>query len=591
MVTGMSPVSAIRGEYRIQLEKKKMYKRREKSNSRVEKKHKKQSGGFFCKIFGVEGEYAYKNLMRAPGRFFKVVTAMTFGVAAAIILSCGALAVMRYDSKMQSMYGYYPVYVCWYMNMAGNWQDAKARIPYTKIGEEINKLSSVTEAKRVFVDGVYVADYDSDMHSHYTDKFLEYTKIDEYREEWQNQVDKLLEKGENAMFYQSVLADMNRVNVVGYDDRDIARCKDSLIDGTLDVSDNGIIVMENDYIYTHEHEDEYDGGALRFEKLYDYNIGDTISLIDMAEYRKRVNEKTLPPKKEHDEKMKILGEQRDKAQRNGEDEAGQELQDEMDECDLEYNTFVRKCRIDTYDEMCKEGCYRAYTVEGILKYNPNGHTIVDSPLIIVPEARFHDMVGREDDFFTGMMYHFEPFTLRQYEQVDWMGIEEMGESLEDSNTTFEYGGFYLSGYRVWERSKRDLRNGLIAAALISTFLVSMVIINYINNTASNIYMRRKEFAQLRVIGVSKKGLFKMVMLEGVIASIISCVLGVVLGAGISYGLIMWIFVYFRDVEFVFPWIPAIISVIISVMMLCGAVYFPLKKMGSDVAADLATAGE
>ena len=104
-------------------------------------------------------------------------------------------------------------------------------------------------------------------------------------------------------------------------------------------------------------------------------------------------------------------------------------------------------------------------------------------------------------------------------------------------------------------------------------------------------MRRKEFAQLRVIGVSKKGLFKMVMLEGVIAAIISCVLGVVLGAGISYGLIMWIFIYFRDVEFVFPWIPALFSIIISVLILCGAVYFPLKKMGNDVAADLATAGE
>ena len=608
LVTGMSPVSAIRGEYRIHLEKKCMKRRKtekgelskrndnkqnkEHHEKKYKKKYNKQSGGIFGKMFGVEGEYAYKNLMRAPGRFFKVVTAMTFGVAAAIILSCGALAVMRYDSKIQGMYGYYPVYVCWYMNMAGNFKDAKARIPYTKISEEINKLSSVTEAKRVFVDGVYVADYDSDLHSHYTDKLLEYTKIDEYREKWQKEVDTLLKKGENPMFYQSVLTEMNRLNVVGYDEQDIARCKDDLIEGTLDVSNNGIIVVENDYIYTHEHEDEYEGGALRFEKLYDYNLGDKVNLIDMEEYRKRINEKILSPKKEHDEKIKSLSERRDKAQRNGEDETGQELQDKIDECDLEYNTFVRKCRIDIYDEMCEEGCYKAYTVEGILKNNPNGYTIADSPQIIVPVSRFHDTVGREEDFFTGMMYHFEPFTLRQYEQVDWMGIEEMGESLaEDGNTTFEYDGFYTSGYAEWESVKRDLRNGLIAAALISMFLVAMIIINYINNTASNIYMRRKEFAQLRVIGVSKRGLFKMVMLEGIIASIISCVLGVILGAGISYGLIMWIFVYFKDVEFVFPWIPAVISVIISAVILCGAVYFPLKRMPNDVAADLATAGE
>lgn len=636
LVTGMSPVSAIRGEYRIHLEKKGRERKKSKKNElrkkngkkydsdeienniresdvrngniiegseKISKNNikkdkqklridKKKSGGIFGKIFGIEGEYAYKNLMRAPGRFFKVVSAMTFGVAAAIILSCGALAVVRYDSKIQGMYGYYPVYVCWYMNMAGNWQDAKARIPYTKIGEEINKLSSVTEAKRVFVDGAYVADYDRDLHSHFTDKYIDYTEIDEYREKWQKEAADRLEKGENAMFYQSVLAEMNRVNVVGYDEQDIARCKDDIIEGTLDVSNNGIIVVENDYIYTHEHEDEYEGGAIRFEKLYNYNIGDTINLIDMAEYRKRVNEITSPVKKEHDEKLKSLSEQRDKAQRNGEDEVFQELQDEMDECDLEYNTFVRKCRIDIYDEMCEEGCYKTYTVEGILKNNPNGYTIADSPQIIVPVSHFHDTVGREKDFFTGMMYHFEPFTLRQYEQVDWMGIEEMGESLgEDGNATFEYDGFYTSGYAEWENVKRDLRNGLIAAALISMFLVAMIMINYINNTASNIYMRRKEFAQLRVIGVSKRGLFNMVMLEGIIASIISCVLGVMLGAGISYGLIMLIFVYFKDVEFVFPWIPAIISVIISAVILCGAVYVPLKRMPNDVAADLATAGE
>ena len=67
----------------------------------------------------------------------------------------------------------------------------------------------------------------------------------------------------------------------------------------------------------------------------------------------------------------------------------------------------------------------------------------------------------------------------------------------------------------------------ILAFVIVILCVSSL--NIINTTASNLYLRRQEFAQLRAIGVSVRELRKMVMLEGVISVICANVVGDVLG--------------------------------------------------------------
>lgn len=598
MVTGMSPVSAIRGEYRVNIKDRRGLKRKRKAEDKtitkkkvVEKKDNKKSPGKSKRLFGIEGEYAIKNLMRSPGRFFKVVTAMTFGVAATIILSCGALVVMRYDSKMNDMYGYYPVFVTWYMEPWFNWSDIAVMVPFNKLNNEIKELSSVKEAKRVLMDGMYVNDYEKDINSYYTDTYIEKSRIEEFQENIINTINERIKKGEDSTFYEMAMMNFSVINVVGYDKQQLQRCKKDLKEGTLDVSEKGVIVVENGYLYTYDHEEEYDGGNLSFEKLYDYKLGDAIELLDMKEFRKRLNEMTAGETAEYNEKSKDLNDRKMRAGLDHDNETFDKLDDEICELDIEYNRFYAKCKTEVYNSLKSEGAYKTYTVEGILKHNPNGYRVAYDPLVIVPADRFHEVVGREDDYFAGMMYHFEPFRLNQYDQVDWQGIEQETVTPYGTETTSEYAGLQMSDYANWVSIKIDLRNGIIAAALTILFLISMVIINYINNTSSNIYMRRKEFAQLRVIGVSKKGLFKMVMLEGLIAAIVSCILGLVFGTVISYGLISWIFIHFKDVEFVFPWIPAILSVIISVIILCGAVYIPLKKMGNDVASDLATAGE
>lgn len=552
-------------------------------------------GRLFGKVFGVEGDYAYKNLMRSPDRFFKVVAAMTLGVAAAMILSCGALTLLRYDRKIKDWYGYYPIYVSWPVGAETNWEDAVSSVPFTKLDQETRQLDAVTDAKRILSDEVYVADYGTDLHSHFTEEYIGDYSVDRFREDLQGRL-KEIENPNGEALLRNALIHQEMVYVTGLDEWDLERCKKDLAEGTLDVGEDGIIVVEQAYMRDPGYEDEEglyreDDYSIRLEQVVDYRLGDTVRLVDMQEYRKRLTDLTADAREAYRKNQEELN-QLD-AMQDGDgaqwDEEDEKREEELTKAVREYNRLFRITQAEVLEQLRAEGCFRTYTVEGILKYNrcglaPEG----ELPQFIVPASRFHQAVGREEDFFSGMMYHFEPFSLRQYEKVDWNGIEE---NLPDDSAYFKYGGYYMSMYPAWEYEKRSMRNGLLAVSLLALFLVSMVLLNYINNTASGIYMRRREFAQLRVIGVSKRRLFKMVMLEGVAAAILSGVLGILLGAGISYGLITWIVRVFGNLEFVFPWIPGLAAVAVSVLVLCGAVYVPLKKMGNDLAADLMVSGE
>ena len=83
----------------------------------------------------------------------------------------------------------------------------------------------------------------------------------------------------------------------------------------------------------------------------------------------------------------------------------------------------------------------------------------------------------------------------------------------------------------------------------------------------------------------------MVVLEGVIATIISSIIGIVIGTGLGYCLYEMVIGTMFLYHYRFPILAAILSVVITAAILCGSVYFPLKRMGNDVAEDLATAGE
>ena len=61
-------------------------------------------------------------------------------------------------------------------------------------------------------------------------------------------------------------------------------------------------------------------------------------------------------------------------------------------------------------------------------------------------------------------------------------------------------------------------------------------VNIINTLTTNIILRRREFATLKCIGLTQKGLRKMIVLEGMLYGTMGCIYGSILGSFLSYAI-------------------------------------------------------
>ena len=133
--------------------------------------------------------------------------------------------------------------------------------------------------------------------------------------------------------------------------------------------------------------------------------------------------------------------------------------------------------------------------------------------------------------------------------------------------------------------------------LLMAFIIFMVValncINIANTSAASLHMRRKEFAQLKAMGMTDKGLTKAVILEGVIALFFSAVIGIVIGMGLMIFLYKTLFVQIMMINGLlsFPWFAVILGLVLSGIVLIGSLYVPLRNMKKSLQAELTLSGE
>lgn len=87
-------------------------------------------------------------------------------------------------------------------------------------------------------------------------------------------------------------------------------------------------------------------------------------------------------------------------------------------------------------------------------------------------------------------------------------------------------------------NNRDMRSAtLMIEILIYGFVIVVSLIgsvNIINTLTTNIILRKREFATLKAIGFTQKGLKKMIILEGVLYGIVGTIYGSIIASGLSY---------------------------------------------------------
>jgi putative ABC transport system permease protein len=134
-----------------------------------------------------------------------------------------------------------------------------------------------------------------------------------------------------------------------------------------------------------------------------------------------------------------------------------------------------------------------------------------------------------------------------------------------------------------DANRSEKSSGLIVNILIYGFVVVVSLIgsvNIINTLTTNIILRKREFAALKSIGLTQKGLKKTILLEGLLYSIMGTIYGSVIGCGLSF-LIFKAFGSVRELSFKMPW--SAIAIAGSTALFIGyiSVLAPLSRIKNE----------
>ncbi len=482
LVKKITPIEAVRGQM---------------SGTR-KVKGRKQS--IFGKLFGVQGDYAYKNLMSNKRRFLKTIATFALSIAAFITIATIFTSFVQMQKQIAPSYGEYQVY---FFNQANDEQtvDAvKSELPNEETLTEIAQNKEVTDVKAVYAASMEAVDYD-EFRSHFTEDFQ--------KETMQGEVIARIKESEK---YKDKAAPSDRASVIGYGEEEYREYESYLVEGTLDVDENGIVFVQNIEATLQEEveDDSYDAIDLITSTVEypatDYKLGDTIEL-------KWGNEK------------------------------------------------------------------KTYEIQGIVRIDKDKLQTQGFVKCIVPLTNYLQMTGLGKSDSTGVKYKLRS------DNISASMTSKLVSVLDNSMGDYSYPDAIYSG-ALFSTSISAIKY-ILAFVIV---ILSVSSLNIVNTTASNLYLRRQEFAQLRAIGVSVRELRKMVMLEGVISVICANIVGDVLGFAVMMPLARAALVLFM-VKLTFPVIGAVIGLVLSVLVMCGSIYIPMKRMTNRIADDLNAAGD
>ncbi|GAA0719557.1 ABC transporter permease [Clostridium malenominatum] len=131
------------------------------------------------------------------------------------------------------------------------------------------------------------------------------------------------------------------------------------------------------------------------------------------------------------------------------------------------------------------------------------------------------------------------------------------------------------------------REGNSAILMVKILLYGFVIVvsligsvNIINTLTTNIILRKKEFGMLKAVGLTQKGLKKMITLEGLLYGVVGTVYGSVIGTGLSY-LTFSGMNRLRESAWVIPWDSIAIAGAAAIIIGYVSVLAPLRRIEKE----------
>lgn len=161
VIVSMTPISAVRGQFRIKA-------------GRI----KGRGRGLMGRIFGMEGEYARKSVLRNRERFVKTVASLSVSIAALVAVMSVAGALDNAVDYLDSKYGPYQLSV---YDLPSQFQDidtVESGLPDAEHMKRIADSRNVISARKVYETNAYVPDAEK-LYSRYTEDYLNKTMYGE----------------------------------------------------------------------------------------------------------------------------------------------------------------------------------------------------------------------------------------------------------------------------------------------------------------------------------------------------------------------------------------------------------------------------
>ena len=643
-ITSVQPVDAVRGNYRIRLG-------RTRPTGR----------SIWGLIFGVEGAYAYKNVKRNRLRFIKSVAAIAFGIATVVLIGGIIGYLLEYVRLSNEEYGYYQEYregavYPFYTKdevRATLWKPDQVRALQNIRGVEdvsyVYKAILYTEGNTEIYEKItrdYMYDdprtdvlgerIDDDIRYQVTyDELDEFDKeifesedaYEQYRERIKKRAEETSEafrsdtsrcynkegqlldydelcfpggEGRYVSYTPAAITESASVSLYGYEGEDWERYRDHLIEGTLDISDHGIVLINGGYAYNLDFLWSVD--AIRFaptKYIYtDYKVGDEVTFVDPTELYNLVQSE-MKRAEEYD-RIHVAEDEKWHEEHDGEWEEAhpEEYKAHVDYQQLTKNENGRGWIVEAAREkLISEGRCKTYTIEGIVDQDVNHFN--EGPVFIMPLDKYFAATNSTAEDFTGFQFHIGNAFLNDLSSEKYIEIMSDDE-LYDRYTEYDETGkiiyhdqqiYPLYSTYATTTMTIDFFKPIVYAGVVILVIVLVNCLNIFNVTMSNIALRRNEFAQLRAIGMTKSSLFKGVILEGVIMWITACILGMAAGIALEYMIYKYMLQYLVYAEFSIYWPIIAVALVLSFIVLVGAYYFPMKRMKLDVAEELMRSGE
>jgi len=151
------------------------------------------------------------------------------------------------------------------------------------------------------------------------------------------------------------------------------------------------------------------------------------------------------------------------------------------------------------------------------------------------------------------------------------------EYLLDENIT----NYSLFNIEAEAKAQRSLI--ILVAIFLYGFIIVISLIgvtNIINTISTNMNLRRREFAMLKSIGMTKNEFNKMINLESIMYSTKALIIGIPLGLLGSFA-IYKAFANGSDYGFIFPWQAILIAIFVVYILVSLIMYFALRKTKSE----------